>query len=121
MTDTVPADLADLLRRAYKAFNARDVDAALATMTPDVDWPNLVDGGRVQGQPAVRAYWARQFETTEPTVEPGRMSLEPDGRVAVEVHQIVRDKSGHVLVDQVAEHLYTISNGLAARMDVRPS
>jgi ketosteroid isomerase-like protein len=119
MTDTVPAALADLLHRAYKAFNTRDVDAALATMTPDVDWPNLIDGGRAHGQDAVRAYWARQFETTDPTVEPRRTSLEPDGRVAVEVHQVVRDHAGQILVDQVIEHVYTFRDGRAARMDVR--
>jgi ketosteroid isomerase-like protein len=28
-----------LLRRAYEAFNARDIDGALATMHADVDWP----------------------------------------------------------------------------------
>ncbi len=119
MTDTVPAALADLLNRAYKAFNTRDIDAALATMTPDVDWPNLVDGGREHGRDAVRAYWTRQFEMRDPTIEPQRMRLEPDGRVAVEVHQVVRDHAGQVLVDQVAEHVYTFANGLAARMDVR--
>jgi ketosteroid isomerase-like protein len=45
----------DLLRRAYAAFNARDLDAALALMHPDVDWPNAIEGGRVAGRPDVRA------------------------------------------------------------------
>ena len=30
-TESVPADIAELLRRAYAAFNARDVGAVLAT------------------------------------------------------------------------------------------
>jgi uncharacterized protein YchJ len=29
-----------LLRSAYRAFNARDIDAALELMHPEVDWPN---------------------------------------------------------------------------------
>src|SRR6266404_555254 len=29
-----------VLKKAYDAFNARDIDAALATMQPDVEWPN---------------------------------------------------------------------------------
>jgi ketosteroid isomerase-like protein len=33
-----------LLRRAYDAFNARDVDAVLALLQPDVDWPNAMEG-----------------------------------------------------------------------------
>lgn len=32
----------DLLTKAYGAFNARDIDAALWMMHPDVDWPNEI-------------------------------------------------------------------------------
>jgi hypothetical protein len=35
----------DLLQTLYGAFNARDIDAALAGMHPDVDWPNGMEGG----------------------------------------------------------------------------
>jgi hypothetical protein len=42
------------LRATYVAFNARDIDAVLAQMTADVDWPNAWEGGRVQGRDAVR-------------------------------------------------------------------
>ena len=51
----------ELLRRAYAAFNARDVEAAVALMREDVDWPNGMEGGRVHGRNGVRAYWTRQF------------------------------------------------------------
>jgi len=37
----------DLLTNVYSAFNARDVDAVLAAMSVDVDWPNGWEGGRV--------------------------------------------------------------------------
>ena len=40
-------------------------------MHPDVDWPNMIDGGREHGHAAVREYWRKQFETTDPRVEPG--------------------------------------------------
>jgi hypothetical protein len=30
----------EILRKAYRAFNARDVEAAVALMDEDVDWPN---------------------------------------------------------------------------------
>ena len=42
------------LRSLYQAFNARDVDTCLAAMTPDVDWANGWEGGRVVGRDAVR-------------------------------------------------------------------
>ncbi|MBA3262949.1 MAG: nuclear transport factor 2 family protein [Thermoleophilaceae bacterium] len=44
-----------LIRAAYRAFNARDLDAAVALMHPDVDWPNAWEGGRVVGRSDVRA------------------------------------------------------------------
>ena len=44
-----PAPEIELLRAAYAAFNARDIDAALALMTPDVEWPRAFKGGFVHG------------------------------------------------------------------------
>lgn len=38
----------EILRSAYRAFNARDVDAALELMHAEVDWPNLGAGDRRQ-------------------------------------------------------------------------
>ena len=38
-----------LLKRTYEAFNARDLETALAAMKPDVEWPNGMEGGTVQG------------------------------------------------------------------------
>ena len=42
------------LRLLYDAFNARDIDTCLAAMTPDVDWANGWEGGRVAGRDPVR-------------------------------------------------------------------
>ena len=36
----------DLIKKAYSAFNARDINTALATMHPDVQWPKAFEGGR---------------------------------------------------------------------------
>jgi len=112
------AETEDLLRRTYAAFNARDVDAVLATLHDDVDWPNVIDGARVHGHDEVRAYWARQFATIDPHVEPDGMAVDPDGRVVVEVHQVVRDTNGTLLDDRIVKHVYTMRDGLVARMDV---
>jgi hypothetical protein len=57
----MPEDLEQRLRRAYEAFNARDVDAALALVHSDIDWPNAIEGGRVYGHDGLGAYWAGQF------------------------------------------------------------
>ena len=106
------------LRSLYEAFNRRDIDAALAGMIPDVDWPNGWQGGREHGQPAVRAYWTRQWAQLDPRVEPVSITLRPDGRVAVEVHQVVRDLRGDMVSDSRVVHVYELRDGLVVRMDI---
>jgi hypothetical protein len=108
----------DLLRRTYDAFNARDVDAVLAGMHDDVDWPNAWEGGRVRGREAVRAYWARQFAAIDPRVTPVAFAMRRDGTVAVDVHQVVRSLDGAVLSDGRVVHVYAFRDGLVERMDV---
>jgi hypothetical protein len=107
-----------LLRDLYAAFNARDVDAVLAHLHPDVDWPNAFEGGRVHGREAVREYWSRQFEQIDPRVEPERVTATDEGRVAVEVHQVVRDLDGAIVAEGRVTHIYSIRDGLVVRMDV---
>ncbi|MEX2237630.1 MAG: nuclear transport factor 2 family protein [Dehalococcoidia bacterium] len=116
---TVSAEEEAFLRRPYAAFNARDLDTALSMMHPDVDWPNGLEGGREHGRDAVRAYWTRQFTLIDPQVEPVSFRKEPDGRVAVEVHQVVRDLGGAVLADQTVKHVWTIRAGLVEHMEIR--
>jgi len=109
----------ELLRRVYAAFNRRDVDVVLAEMHPDVDWPNGWEGGRVLGKVAVRDYWRRQFEALDPRVEPQKFTTEADGRIAVVVHQVVHDKSGKLVADQMVQHVYEIRDGLIRSMEIR--
>ena len=109
----------DVLRAAYAAFNARDVEAALALMHPDVDWPNAWEGGRVVGREAVGAYWARQFEAISSSVEPERFDEEADGSITATVHQLVRDaKTNELQSDTHVLHRYRLGDGLVVRMDV---
>jgi ketosteroid isomerase-like protein len=108
-----------LLERAYKAFNERDVDAAVAVMHPRVNWPNAWEGGRVFGRAAVRDYWERQFAQIASSVDPQRFTEEPDGSVTVDVRQVVHDAHTHELVsDSTVRHRFSFDEGLVARMDV---
>jgi len=109
----------DVLRRVYAAFNRREIETVLAAMHSDVDWPNGMEGGRVLGTAAVRAYWTRQFELLDPQVEPQNFTTEADGRIAVDVHQVVHDKSGKLVVDQMVQHVYDIGDGLIRSMEIR--
>jgi ketosteroid isomerase-like protein len=113
-----PAPETELLKAAYAAFNARNIDAALATMTPDVSWPKAFKGGFVRGHQAVRAYWTEQWSEIDPRVEPVSFHREGDGRVLVEVHQVVRDLAGTVLADVHLGHRFTLAGGLLQAMEV---
>lgn len=107
-----------LLRRAYEAFNARDIDGALATMHADVDWPNAMEDERVRGHLGVREYWERQWGSFDSRARPLRIEQEPGGRVVATVHQLVRDLAGNVVSNETIEHHYVIIGGLIERMDV---
>ena len=109
----------DILTKVYEAFNARNIDAVLAFMHPAVDWPNGMEGGRVHGHQGVREYWTRQWGLIDPHVVPERIKVEGDGGVTVDVHQVVRDLAGKILVDRTVQHLYLMREGLIMRMDIR--
>lgn len=115
---TPSASETDLLRAAYAAFNARDIDAALALMTADVAWPKAFKGGFVRGPEEVRAYWTEQWGEIDPHVEPVAFHLQEEGQILVRVHQVVRDRAGATLADGLVGHLFTLDGGLIRAMEV---
>ena len=117
-----PAPEIELLRSAYVAFNAWDINAALALalMTPDVAWPKAFKGGFVRGPEKVRAYWTEQWSEINPHVEPVAFYAEEAARILVEVHQVVRDLAGAVVADEHVGHRFTIARGLIQAMEACP-
>jgi ketosteroid isomerase-like protein len=106
-----------LIRDLYASFNARDVDAVIALMAADVDWPNAWEGGRLHGRDAVREYWRRQFAAIDGRVEPTAIRERGD-TVEVTVHQTVHDLDGNLLSDGTVTHTYTFRDGRIVKMDV---
>jgi ketosteroid isomerase-like protein len=104
--------------RLYDSFNRRDVDALLALMSDEVDWPNAWKGGRLIGRDAVRDYWIAQWAEIDPHVEPLSVTERPDGALAVRVRQVVRSTDGQLLSDGQVVHVYRLRDGLIDRMDV---
>jgi GrpB-like predicted nucleotidyltransferase (UPF0157 family) len=108
-----------ILRCAYHAFNARDIDAALELMHPEVDWPNGWEGGRVVGHAALRDYWNRQFAAISSIVEPLNFTKESDTSITVDVHQVIHDvHTSELLSDSTVRHSYQLRDGMITRMDV---
>jgi hypothetical protein len=106
------------LRAAYAAFNARDINAALAVMTTDVSWPRAFKGGFVHGPEEIRAYWTEQWSEIDGRVEPVGFHADETGCILVDVHQVVRDLAGTVLADQYVGHRFTFAHGLIQAMEV---
>jgi len=107
-----------IIQKAYNGFNVRDIDKTLSTMHPDIYWPKAFEGGYVVGHEAVRDYWTRQWSEIDPKVDPVAITERPDGKVEVEVDQLVKDLEGHILFDGKVKHVYVITNGLLQRMDI---
>jgi ketosteroid isomerase-like protein len=106
-----------LIRDLYASFNARDIEAVIAFMAEDVDWPNAWEGGRLHGREQVRDYWQRQFEAIDGRVEPTEI-VEDGATVTVTVHQTVRDLDGNLIDDRAVTHTYTFRDGRIVKMDV---
>ncbi|MBV8898633.1 MAG: nuclear transport factor 2 family protein [Verrucomicrobia bacterium] len=108
----------DQLRVLYEAFNARHIESALAGLHPDVVWANGLEGGTVKGRSAVRDYWTRQWQQIDPRVEPQRFEGEND-EVVVEVRQVVRDRTGHLIAERTVYHYFRFEGGLVKVFEIR--
>ena len=107
-----------LIKKAYAAFNSRDIDTALSTFHPEVQWPKAFEGGYVSGHEEIRKYWTRQWSEINPNVEPTGLNERQDGTIEVKVHQIVKDLQGNVIFDGAVKHIYTLQDDLLRRMDI---
>ena len=107
-----------LLKMAYRAFDDRDLETVLQTMTTDVVWPNGMEGGVVLGHEGVREYWTRQWSTINPHVEPVSFLDLDDGRVMLTVHQLVKDLNGNTIFDGEIKHTYSFADGLICAMEI---
>lgn len=113
------ADEIEIVKHLYDRFNARDMETVLAALNENVVWANGMEGGHVHGRDGVRSYWTRQWAMVDPHVEPVGFSNGPEGEIVVEVHQVVRDLQGNLLVDQMVGHIFRLEDGLVRRFDIR--
>ena len=110
-----------LIKSAYSAFNARDIDAILKVMHPAIKWPKAWEGDYANGHEEVRAYWERQWKEIDPKVTPVGFHERENGMLEVEVEQLVKDLDGNIVFDGKVKHVYVISDGLLQQMDIELS
>ncbi|MBK8391976.1 MAG: nuclear transport factor 2 family protein [Saprospiraceae bacterium] len=84
------SQIEELIKKAYSAFNARDIDSALSTFHPAEEWPKAFEGGYVTGHDEVRKYWTRQWTEINPNVEPIGFIERTNGTIEVSVLQKVK-------------------------------
>lgn len=107
-----------LLTRLYKAFNDGDVAALVDAMHPAVSWPNFLEGGRVEGREALRAYWTGQFAIVTPEASPIEMHELSDGRIYVRLHYVIKAiEGGGVWTDEITNNTFTFEGDEIIRMD----
>jgi hypothetical protein len=108
----------NLIKKAYSAFNSRDIDTALSTFHPDVEWPKAFEGGYIQGHEEIRKYWTRQWTEINPNVGPVEITERPNGTVEVAIHQIVLDLQGNEMFNGIVKHVFVVQDHLLRRMDI---
>lgn len=106
------------IKKAYAAFNQREIDNALATMQEDVQWSKAWEGGYISGHNEIKEYWTRQWTEINPKVEPIGFNERENGSLEVKVHQNVKDLNGNLMFDGLVKHVYTFENELIKTMDI---
>ena len=101
----------------YKNFNERKIDSVIAFMTENVQWANGMEGGYVHGHDEVRAYWTRQFKMMSANVTPLEIK-EEDGKIIIEVQQVVHDLDGNLLADELTQHIFILKNDKIAEFHI---
>src|SRR5688572_2168898 len=103
-TENMATQHQELINKAYAAFNDRDIDTALSTMQPAVQWSKAWEGGYITGHREIKAYWTRQWSEINPKVEPIGFTERANGCLEVGVHQIVKDLQGALVFDGIVKH-----------------
>ena len=108
----------ELIKKAYAAFNERNIDKALSTMQANVQWSKAWEGGYISGHDEIKHYWTRQWTEINPNVEPVGFDERPDENLEVKVYQKVKDLAGNSIFDGMVKHVYSFEDGLIKTMDI---
>lgn len=105
------------LARMYEAFNRKDIDDLMASIHPDVEWPNFIAGGMIRSQQALRAYWADQFAMVDPEASPIEYLPLSNDSVRVKIHYVIRSASGGIWTDEIRTNTFRFRDGLVVGME----
>jgi hypothetical protein len=109
-------DQRDLIVGLWNALSHRDVEKAKLALHPEVDWQDIINGGRRRGVDDVAAYWLDLFQVIRPVSTPVEFRSLASGDLAVEVHHTIRGASDRLWTEEVVTHVFTFRDGLIIRM-----
>lgn len=111
------ADARAVIDALWPALTARDIDAVVALLHPDIDWQDTMNGGRRVGRDAVRAYLSEVMATVVIVSTPiDVMPSEPD-RYLARVNHVVRNRDGQLWGQEIVSHVLLLRDGLIVRVD----
>jgi ketosteroid isomerase-like protein len=111
---------AERVRASYEALNGGDVAGALAALAPDAEWHEseaFPDTGAYRGRDAIGEFLDGFLESWERFHQDVDEVLEEGDRVAVMIHLRARGKGSGAEVDARYAHVWTLREGLGARVD----
>jgi nuclear transport factor 2 (NTF2) superfamily protein len=111
-------EVAGIVETLYQNFNDRNIDQIFLVLHKDVKWANGWEGGSVHGHDEVRDYWTRQWKEIIPFVYPVSIKDHGNGKIEVEVHQIVKDMKGNLIVDGNVKHHFQMESGLIRQFEI---
>jgi uncharacterized protein len=86
----------EALRQAYAAFNRGDIDAAVASLDPQIEWsepPEFPGGGTYHGREGAKRYLAQSRAAWADVISEPVKFIPAGTRVVVFVHARVRPKN----------------------------
>jgi uncharacterized protein len=109
----------DTLRAAYAAFNRGDIEAAVASLDPNVEWiepPEFPGGGTYHGPAAVKGYLSQSREAWAEVVSEPERFLPGGDRIVVFVHARVRSRESAEWQDVRLADVFTFRDGKVVHM-----
>jgi hypothetical protein len=107
-----------IIETVYELFNSRNIDGVFSYLTDDVAWANGMEGTHVHGKKAIREYWTHQWSVINPHVAPLKISKASGGSILVDVHQVVKDLNGAIVLDEKIVHCFSMNSGRVVRFDI---
>jgi ketosteroid isomerase-like protein len=107
------------LREAYAAFNRGDMDAAVASLDPQIEWIEPAEfpgGGTYHGRDAAKGYLKQSRAAWSEVVSDPERFITAGDRVIVFVYARVRPKGGKEWQEVRLADVYTVRDGKLVAM-----